>query len=197
VAAGAALTLVVIAQPLAADLRSAAVLGRTDTRSQLREYLAAEYPPGLRVAVEPAVPGRWYRRDPVGGRSRGGQFTRPAGGVRASAYHLMVDPGTVAAYRRNGYCLVATLSLVRDRALVDGGTAAAYYRRLERESDLVREWSPYDDGADPVPFDFDRSYDYGTRSYARPGPLIRLYRLRGCRQGYGPPPERVPGSRGL
>ncbi len=220
-AAMAGLTLLVVAQPLAADLRSAAVLGRTDTRAQLRSHLTSRYPPGLRVAIEPAVPGRFYRVDPAGrdpawlrpcaggwsypgprGRrvcrpERPGQFVRPAGGVRASAYHLVVDPGVVDAYRRNGYCLVATLSLVRDRALVSGGAAGAYYRRLERESDLVREWSPYDAGADPVEFDFDRSYDYGTRAFARPGPLVRLYRLRACRQGYGPPPERVPGARGI
>jgi hypothetical protein len=222
VAALAALTALVVAQPLVADLRTAAVLGRDDTREQLREFLAAEYPPELRVAIEPAVPGRYYRVDPAGqdppwlrrcargwsypaagGRrvcraARPGQFVRPAGGVRASAYHLVIDPEVVAAYRRNGYCLVATLSLVRDRALASGDAAPrAYYRRLERESDLLREFSPYDAGADPVAFDFDRSYDYEPAAYARPGPLVRLYRLRDCRQGYGPPANRIPESRGI
>ena len=42
------------------------VLGREDTLSQARAWLAHSYPPGLRVAIEPAVPGRWYRSNPEG-----------------------------------------------------------------------------------------------------------------------------------
>ncbi|MDX6648816.1 MAG: hypothetical protein QOJ97_767, partial [Solirubrobacteraceae bacterium] len=222
VAVLAALTALVLAQPLAADIRSARVLGKTDTRAALRAYLVAAYPPELRVAIEPAVPGRYYRVDPAGRdpawlrrcsrgwsypgpgrgrvcrRARPGQFVRPGGGLRASAYHLVLDAGVIDAYRRNGYCAIATFSVVRDRALLTGRPGArAYYRRLEREADLVRTFSPYDRGADPVDFDFDRSYDYGAAAYRRPGPLVRLYRLRGCRQGYGPPRERVPSARGL
>jgi 4-amino-4-deoxy-L-arabinose transferase-like glycosyltransferase len=65
-AATAALALVVIAQPLLADVRTARVLGREDTLSQARSWLDAHYPPGLRVSIEPAVPGRYFRSNPDG-----------------------------------------------------------------------------------------------------------------------------------
>src|SRR5215211_2400330 len=48
------LTLVVIAQPLAADVRSALVLGRDDTRQQVRDYLARRFPPELRASIKQA-----------------------------------------------------------------------------------------------------------------------------------------------
>ena len=228
-AALAALTLVVLAQPLAGDVRSATVLGRDDTRQQLRDFLVREYPPELRLSVEPAVPGRWFRVDPDGNdpawlsrcprragwsapgwrypaaggrrvcrRSKPGQFTRPDGGVRASAYHVVLDSGVIDDYRRYGYCAIATFSLVKDRALATGGAAVrAYYLRLERESTLVRSFSPYDEGADPVPFDFDLSYNYEPAAYHRPGPLVRLYRLNRCRQRYGGAAVQIPRAREL
>lgn len=226
-AALVALTLAALAQPLAADVRSAAVLGRDDTREQVRDFLARELPPELRLSVEPAVPKRWFRIDPAGklpprverctrragrpgagwsfpvpggGRvcrsSKPAQFSRPDGGVRASAYHVVVDPGVIDRYRRYGYCTIVTFSLVRERALAAGGAeVAGYYRRLERESELLREFSPYDEGADPVDFDFDLSYNYEPSAYHRPGPLARIYRLRDCRQAYGTPALRIPAAR--
>ena len=118
---------------------------------------------------------------------------RPDGGVRASAYHVVLGPGVIDDYRLYGYCLVVTVNTVRDRALETGDPKArAYYARLEREATLVREFSPYKDGADPVPFSFDLSYNYYPGAYERPGPTVRIYRLRDCRQAYGPPLIRIP-----
>ncbi len=220
----AALVVVALAQPVAADVRSALVLGREDTRLQARGWLEQRYPPELRVAIEPAVPGRFYRSNPdgrlpawlsrcpardgwtsdgfaytgPGGRRvceqfKPGQFARPDGGVRASAYHLLLSPEVVDDYRRYGYCLVMTVGVVRERALATGEPRVrAYYRRLERESRLVRSFSPYDPGADPVSFNFDLSYNYYPTAYQRPGPAVRIYRLRDCTQGYGPPLIRIP-----
>ena len=225
----ALLCAVVLVQPVAADVRSALVLGRQDTRVQARDWLVEHYPPELRVAIEPAVPGRFFRSDPdarspawltrcpardgwpdpgfsyrgAGGRRvcvrfKPGQFARPDGGVRASSYHLVLSPSVIDDYRRYGFCLVMTLNVVRERALETGDPdVRAYYRRLARDSRLVREFSPYDSGADPVPFNFDLSYNYYPRAYHRPGPTIRLYRLRDCRQGYGPPLIRIPKVREL
>jgi hypothetical protein len=223
-AATAALALVVIAQPLLADVRTARVLGREDTLSQARDFLDRHNPPGLRVSIEPAVPGRYFRSNPegripawlsrcprfpgwtergwsylaAGGRRvcdqyKPGLFVRPDGGVRASAYHSVLGPEVIDDYRLYGYCLVMTVNVVRDRALETGDPRArAYYRRLERESDLVREFSPYKPGADPVPFSFDLSYNYYPGAYERPGPTVRIHRLRDCRQAYGPPLIRIP-----
>jgi hypothetical protein len=225
----AVLCAVVLVQPVAADVRSALVLGREDTRVEARNWLVERYPPELRVAIEPAVPGRYFRSDPnarspawlsrcpardawpdpgfsyrraegrrVCVRFKPGQFARPDGGVRASSYHLVLSSPVIDDYRRYGFCLVMTLNVVRERALETGDRdVRAYYRRLDRESRLVREFSPYDRGAGPVPFSFDLSYNYYPRAYHRPGPTVRIYRLRDCRQGYGPPLIRIPKVREL
>jgi hypothetical protein len=224
-----ALVALVLAQPLAADVRTARVLGRTDTRMQARDWLEDHYPPELRVAIEPAVPGRYYRSNPAGrlpgwltrcpsrdgwtapgfayagpggrrvcARFKPGQFARPDGGVRASAYHMVLSPSVIDDYRRYGYCLVMTLNVVRGRALETGDPdVAAYYRRLERDGRLVREFSPYDPGARPVPFSFDLSYNYYPTAYRRPGPTVRIYKLDDCRQAYGAPLIRIPRVREL
>ena len=225
----AALAAALLAQPVAADLRTAVVLGRDDTREQVRDYLVRTFPPALRLSVEPAVPGRWFRVDPSGvdppwlgrcarrigwaergwrypgpggrtvcRRDKPGQFSRPDGGVRASAYHLVLDRGVIDEYRRNGYCVVVTFGVVRERALATGGSdVSRYYSRLERESRVLRTFSPYDEGADPVPFSFDLSYNYEPAAFHRPGPLATVYRLRRCRQGYGPPRVQIPRAREL
>jgi Dolichyl-phosphate-mannose-protein mannosyltransferase len=220
----AALTVLVLVQPLAADIRSALVLGREDTLSEARAWLDEHYPPELRVAVEPAVPGRWFRSTPEGRspawlsrceRQKGwtepgwsyvdaggkrvcaqykpGLFARPDGGVRASAYYSVLDPRVVDDYRLYGYCLVMTVNTVRDRTLeTRDPDARAYYERLARESRVIREFSPYDDGAEPVPFSFDLSYNSYPPEYERPGPTVQVHRLDHCRQAYGPPVIRIP-----
>ena len=228
-AALAALTLLAVAQPLAAGARSATVLGRDDTRELLRDFLVREFPPELRLSVEPAVPGRWFRVDPDGvdptwlarcgrragwrergwsypvagrhrtcRRSKPGQFTRPDGGMRASAYHLALDAGVIDDYRRHGYCTIVTFSVVKERALATGRPdVSTYYRRLERESTLLRSFSPYDHDAEPVSFNFDLSYNYEPAAYHRPGPVADLYRLRACRQRFGAPAVQIPRAREL
>jgi hypothetical protein len=226
VAAGAVTALVLI-QPLAADVRSAQVLGRADTRQQARDWLEAHYPPELRASVEPAVPGRWFRSNPEGtppawltrcprrpdwtepgwsytaaggarvcAQYKPGLVARPDGGVRASAYQEVLEPGVIDDYRLYGYCLVLTVDTVRDRALQTGDRdARAYYGRLERESKVVRTFSPYDDGAKPVPFNFDLSFNYYPPEYHRPGPTVQIRRLDDCRQATGPPIVRIPRAR--
>jgi Dolichyl-phosphate-mannose-protein mannosyltransferase len=217
-----AFTAAVLAQPIAADVGTALLLGREDTLSQARAFLDERFAPGLRVSIEPAVPGRYFRSNPEGsspewlsrcprrddwtepgwsyvaadGRRvceqyKPGLFVRPDGGVRASAYHTVLSPETIEDYRLYGYCLVMTVNVVRDRAERDPD-ARAYYERLERESELLRTFSPYDEGADPVPFNFDLSYNYYPSEYERPGPTVRLYRLDDCVQAYGPPLIRIP-----
>src|SRR4051794_15562667 len=47
----AALAALVLAQPVAADVRTGVVLGRADTREQLRDYLVRSFPPELRVSI--------------------------------------------------------------------------------------------------------------------------------------------------
>ena len=223
----AAITGLVLAQPLAADVRTALVLGRADTREQARTFLTDRFPPELRISIEPAVPGRYFRSNPEGGlpgwlsrcparrdwnepgwsyvidggrrvcvRFKPGQFARPDGGVRASAYHTVLSSEVIDDYRFYGYCLVMTTGVVRERALETGDRGARdYYRRLEREADLLREFSPYDPGEGPVPFSFDLSYNYYPTEYERPGPTVRIYRLRRCRQRSGGPVIPIPSAK--
>ncbi|MEJ7718412.1 MAG: hypothetical protein WKF31_10765 [Thermoleophilaceae bacterium] len=191
-AALAIVLVVALAQPLAADLRSASVLGRTDTREVAREFLAERLRPSARVVIEPAVPSRYYRlvrRGRTISRNRK-QFVR--GFIKENResrldYARTLGPETIDRYRRSGFCTVVTMSLLRGRAERDGERRAlAYYRRLERESDLVMALDPYRPGAEPVDFHFDLSYNYYPRAFQRPGPAIRVYRLSRCEQGFGP-----------
>jgi hypothetical protein len=226
-AAAAGLAALVLVQPVAADVRTGVVLGREDTRVEARDWLVSRYPAELRISIEPAVPGRYYRVNPSGTdppwlrrcparegwtepgwsypapgggricqRFKPGQFARPDGGVRASAYHYVLGPRVIDDYRFYGYCFVMTFGLVRERVIDTGRPqAAAYYRRLERESDVVHAFSPYDPGSKGVPFSFDLSYNYEPTAYERPGPVTTVYRLRRCRQAYGAPVIRIPRAR--
>jgi hypothetical protein len=62
---------------------------------------------------------------------------------------------------------------------------------------VLRAFSPYDKGADPVPFSFDLSYNYEPSAYHRPGPAATIYRLKRCRQRYGAPAVQIPRAREL
>jgi len=214
----AALTVIVLAQTLVADVRSTVVLGREDTRLEARRYLERNYPPQLRISIEPAIPDRFYRAAPDGrlpawlqrcpgpgfsyrtaggGRTcnplEPGQFARPANKLKSSNYHFALTARAVDDMRFYGYCTALTLGLVRERVERIGSRKVRdYYRRLEREADLVKVWSPYRKGAERPPFDFDLSYNYYPGAFTRPGPEIKLYRLRNCRQGVGPSAVRVP-----
>ena len=125
-----------------------------------------------------------------------GLVARPDGGIRASAYHAVLAPEVIDDYRLYGYCLVMTADVVRDRALQTGDRdVRAYYDRLARESRVVKTFSPYDDGAGPVPFDFDLSYNLYPPEYERPGPTVSIHRLDDCEQATGPPIVRIPRAR--
>ena len=52
---------------------------------------------------------------------------------------------------------------------------------LRAQSQTVAVFSPYRFGAKPVRFNFDLSFNYSPRAYMRPGPLLELQRLNGCR----------------
>src|SRR5207237_6858027 len=97
-------------------------------------------------------------------------------------YEKKLRPGLVNAYRQGGYCWVLVASYQRDRGLGAGfRKARAYYAALYAQSTLAARLSPYRFGAAPVKFNFDLSYDFLPRAYMRPGPLLELRRLDGCR----------------
>jgi hypothetical protein len=192
------LALAILVQPLATDVRVTRLLGKTDTRVAGREFLVSRYGPGLRAVLEPAVPGLaapYFRVDRAD-RERP-QFARKLLGELHEAMRARGLPGStgfmrpqvIDVYRRAGFCVVMTLSLARGRAENENdGAALEYYRRLEREGQLIFRADPYGPGASAPKFDFDLSYMYYTTAFDRPGPEVRIYRLRRCRQGYGDVP---------
>lgn len=193
-AALAAVGLVVLAQPLLADVRTARLLGRTDTRQIARNWLVSHYPARLRIVIEPAVPPRYYRRITNSGRGdpRHKQFIR--GFIRDindthDDYGSTLTPATLNTYRRAGFCLVMTMSLIQGRAQnAHLAPALAYYDALRKQSKLLLHVSPYKRGAKPVKFNFDLSYNYYPTAFDRPGPELWIYRLNNCKQGFGTVP---------
>jgi Dolichyl-phosphate-mannose-protein mannosyltransferase len=187
--------LAVLAQPLAADVRTARLLARTDTRQLARDWLVKRFRPRLRIVIEPAVPGRYYRlvrpRRPLPPTRK--QFVRGfIKDIRETRldYAATLRPETIDRYRRSGFCLVMSMSVIRGRAEnARLAPALAYYARLRRESRVLFRASPYKPGAKPVPFSFDLSYNYYPSAFERPGPEIAIYQLKRCREGYGPVPR--------
>ena len=196
-AAIAVVAVVLVWQAVAADFRSMAVLGHTDTREVARDWLVAHEPQSLRIVIEPAVPARYYWRYYANGApmSHRKQFVR--GFIRDISetrieYGRTLAPEVIDRYRKNGYCLVMTMSLIRGRSVnARNPQALAYYDRLERESTRIFTVSPFRFNAGSDRFNFDLSYNYYSPAYLRPGPKIDIYRLKDCTQGYGQVEEGV------
>ncbi len=183
--------IVLLWQGFAAGVRSMAVLGHSDTRDAARTWLVDNERPSLRIIIEPAVPARWYWRY----RSNGTPVPHRKQFVRAFArdvkethieYGRTLTPATIDAYRKHGFCLVMTMSLIRGRSVqARDARANAYYARLASESKRVFHVSPLRADASPQPFNFDLSYNYYSPAFERPGPAIDIYRLDDCVQQYG------------
>ena len=180
-----ALCVVALAQPLAADWRSAKLMGRSDTRTLARAWLEARAGPELRIVVEPEVPPDFFRPDSGGAPLFMRHFEREAR-ARRRHYSDTLSPATIDRYRASGYCTVMTLGYVRGRVESDSDPGAIdYYRRLEHESRLVHRESPQRPGSPAPPFHFDLSYNGYPATLTRPGPEVRVLALDRCRQGYG------------
>jgi len=173
--AGFAALLVV--QGLAASVRVDAVLGQRDTRSLARTWLLATVPAGTRIVLEPFTPGNYLTLGAAGRR----RWVRYPVRRPFQAYEKRLAPALVDAYRAQGYCTVIVASTQKQRGLRAGLRGAqSYYERLAAESARTVVFSPYRADRRPVPFNFDLSFDYLPRAYARPGPLIEVHRLRAC-----------------
>jgi hypothetical protein len=191
---------VLCAQGLSASVHVGRVMAREDTRNATRAWMVRHVPEGSRIVIEPVVPNNWlsdpgrpgllddgarWEKYPTS-RSRWDLRTgaRVRGGVPVylENYVRSLDPRLLDAYEQGRWCWVITGSTQRGRAEAEPDEvprAIAYYRELDRRADLVHVSQPWTPGADPVPFDFDWSFDYYPRAYERPGAEMRVYRLRG------------------
>jgi hypothetical protein len=202
-------TLLVIAtallcgQGLIASLHSGQVLSRADTRNMARTWLVEHVPPKTKIVVEPVVPDGWaqdvghpspltsngnrwvkYPTSRSNIANDGSEITGPGRIVNIEDYERTLYPGLVQRYEDAGYCWVVVGSTQRGRAEVEPEAvprALAYYQELERRSDTAYVASPYRDGAGPVDFNFDWSFDFYPLSYHRPGPMMWIYHLNGGR----------------
>ena len=199
--------LALCAQGVVYSVHSGLVLARADTRSLARVWMVAHVPVGAKVVVEPIVPDEWVqdvghptlsvadgdrwlkyhsllsRIGPTGALLRGEGHA-----VTLENYELTLAPSLIPFYEREGYCWVLSGSAESGRAFADPARAplaVAYYRALARAGEVVYHVSPYRSGARPVAFNFDSSFDYYPLAYARPGPEVTVYRLRGGRCARG------------
>ena len=199
-ALGALLVVTLTAQGLLASIHLGQVFERRDTRAIARSWMRENLPQGSRIVVEPGViPQRWLGRTisysqpydihqqtrsklkPWRVLSRRGTFNE-----RPEDYQASLKPSLVDVYRAQGWCIVMTASTQRGRSERDPkglSGAVRYYRAIERKGGLLFRVSPWADPKDAVPFDYDGSFNYRDSAYRRPGPEIRIYRLRGFRCG--------------
>ncbi len=123
--------------------------------------------------------GSWSSRSspPSGRRStRSGRSQRPF-----QAYEKRLRVRDVDRYRAGGYCTVVVGSTQKERGLAAGlRSAERYYPALDDASAETVTFSPFADGADPVGFSYDFSFNYAPRAYERPGPVVEIHRLSDC-----------------
>jgi hypothetical protein len=179
------------AQGLVFAVHNDVVLARADTRQLARQWMVAHVPAGGKVVIEPIAPAQWAmdpqgpsRATSTGNRWNKWPTSRHRGKVvKLEDYERTLDPSLVERYRRGGYCHVVTGSTQYGRAFAQPDRvpgAIAYYRALRAAAAVVYAVSPQQTGARPVPFSFDFSFNAYPLSYARPGPQITIYHLRGC-----------------
>jgi len=193
--------LLLCAQGIVASLHDGMVLSRPDTRNTAREWMVANIPAGSKIVVEPVVPDSWAqdigKPNPITSngnrwvkfstsrlnREKDGTVVAGAGPiVNIEDYERSLTPELIDIYEQQRFCWVVSGSTQRGRAEVEPDVvpkALAYYAALERRGTVVHTSSPYKDGRGPVKFNFDWSFDYYPLDYARPGPLMTVYRLRG------------------
>jgi hypothetical protein len=199
----ALVTVALCGQGLVYSLHDGRVLSRADTRGLTRDWLVQHVPAGTRIVVEPGVvPDGWAQdighpsaETPNGNRwakyptsrsridpDTGRLLPAPGIVVNIEDFEKTLRPELIGLFEREGYCWVVTGSTQRGRAEAEPGQvpgAIAYYRELERRADVAFHASPYGEGAGPVPFNFDWSFNFYPLAYSRPGPDMTVYHLRG------------------
>jgi hypothetical protein len=207
VALGTVGVLVVLAQGLVLVIHNDVVLTREDTRTTARKWMVQNIPARTTIVVEPVVPREWYADAAVlqSKYSRAGyrweRLTRTGDDKRAlirkhpelaskirraadfANHGFTLFPGMLDFYREKGACWIVSGSLQSGRVMNNPGRvpeAVKYYRALERQSDLRFEIDPFEGPESKHYFQYDMAFNFGQLRYERPGPSMRIYRLRDC-----------------
>jgi len=204
------IAVIACAQGLVYAVHNDIVLTREDTRTTTREWMVANIPPGTRVLVEPLVPQEWHvdggRPASSGAKRRWARFVRTNDDIEELAkrhprsrtnadfanYVSTLFPGLFDFYRSRSVCWIVSGSGQSGRAFNNPERvpqAIRYYRRLEREATLRFKVSPFGAPSDgpEQPFQYDHTFNYYPLDYERPGPVMRVYRLRDCTPRSGTP----------
>jgi hypothetical protein len=161
------LALLVGLPALVDSLRFDAILTREDTRTQASAWVEPHLPAGTSIAVD------WFPFGPP---------------LSPERHDLLVANGwslfdlTVDDYRRRGIRYVVASSYTYDQWILDPARDAkrrAFYAALQDSAELVAEFRPYRE-SDSLPFVYDQIYGpYNElERVERPGPTVRVYRLR-------------------
>ncbi|WP_022927135.1 glycosyltransferase family 39 protein [Patulibacter americanus] len=207
VALGTVGVLVVLAQGLVLVVHNDVVLTREDTRTTARKWMVENIPARTTIVVEPVVPREWYADAAVlqSKYSRAGyrweRLTRTGDDKRAlikkhpelaskirraadfANHGFTLFPGMLDFYREKGACWIVSGSLQSGRVMNNPRRvpeAVKYYRALEQQSDLRFEIDPFDGPEAKHYFQYDMAFNFGQLRYERPGPSMRVYRLRDC-----------------
>jgi 4-amino-4-deoxy-L-arabinose transferase-like glycosyltransferase len=175
----AAIGVLLVAQSIASTVRVDAVLARNDTRQLARDWVLKNIPAGAGVVQEPFVPAGWLAKP-----NRAGEVPYRLYPIKPpfQAYEKKLDAGLIDAYRQQHYCWVIVGSHQKQRGLkADLAGARAYYERLNRESDRTQLFDPWGPESKRPGFNFDMSFDYYPRAFVRPGPLVEVHHIRGCK----------------
>ena len=208
----AAAVVLLCGQGLVYSLHSGLVLSREDTRNIAREWMVKNVPERTKIVVEPVVPDQWaqdigrpsalvdngnrWNKYPLSRRidpTTGEPVPGAAGVVNIEDFERVLHPGLVDIFEKQSYCYVVVGSTQRGRAEVEPEVvpqALAYYKELERRSEVAYAVSPYGRGEGPVAFNFDWTFNYYPLAYNRPGPTMTIYRLNGggCAETIGAGP---------
>ena len=208
----AAAVVLLCGQGLVYSLHSGLVLSREDTRNIAREWMVKNVPERTKIVVEPVVPDQWaqdigrpsalvdngnrWNKYPLSRRidpATGEPVPGAAGVVNIEDFERVLHPGLVDIFEKRSYCYVVVGSTQRGRAEVEPEVvpqALAYYKELERRSEVAYAVSPYGRGEGPVAFNFDWTFNYYPLAYNRPGPTMTIYRLNGggCAEQIGAGP---------
>ena len=208
----AAAVVLLCGQGLVYSLHSGLVLSREDTRNIAREWMVKNVPERTKIVVEPVVPDQWaqdigrpsalvdngnrWNKYPLSRRidpTTGEPVPGAAGVVNIEDFERVLHPGLVDIFEKQSYCYVVVGSTQRGRAEVEPEVvpqALAYYKELERRSEVAYAVSPYGRGEGPVAFNFDWTFNYYPLAYNRPGPTMTIYRLDGggCAETIGAGP---------
>jgi hypothetical protein len=199
----AAAVVILCGQGLVYSLHSGLVMSREDTRNIAREWMVKHVPasPPAKIVVEPVVPDQWaqdigrpspltkngnrWNKYPLSRRidpATGEPVAGAAGIVNIEDFERVLRPELVDDFEEKSYCWVVVGSTQRGRAEVEPEAvpqALAYYKELERRSDVAYTVSPYSKVKGPVAFNFDWTFNYYPLAYNRPGPTMTIYHLKG------------------